>query len=91
MKAGNMDIGGIEAEADREVSIFSQHLRRMHRLVAADAEFLEEVQALISGLSIRKKDHFSRLRSAGVLKGTSTAEARFRCGLYERHFTRMFA
>ncbi len=91
IKAGDRNMDQLEEEADKEVSIFRDHLHRISRLVSQDAGLVEAIRALLSGVEIRDPDVFSRLRSAGILIGTSTGEARFRCGLYERYLRRRFA
>jgi DNA-binding SARP family transcriptional activator len=88
IKALDTDVAYIEAEAGREIGIFSDHLHRVTRLVWQDPQLLQTVRTLIDGSAVRDSIAFSRLRSAGVLAGSSMAEARFRCGLYERHLRR---
>jgi DNA-binding SARP family transcriptional activator len=90
LKAGNADIARIEAEAGREINLFSDHLHRITRLVSQAPEYVQAVQTVLKGIALRDSDAFSKLRAAGVLSGHSTEEARFRCGLYERHLRRLF-
>jgi hypothetical protein len=90
MKALNTDITHIEAESNRVIGIFSDHLHRVGSLVSQDPGLEQAIQTLIAGATIRDNVAFVRLHSAGILKGNSMEDAKFRYGLYKRYFERQF-
>ena len=60
---------------------FSDHLRRLTRLVTADNELRDAVMNVLENRPC-PDESFYRLQSAGVLVGNSGSNARLRCGLY---------
>lgn len=89
MKMRHQGVRYIEAEADSDVGIFENHLANLYRGVTQDAELTNGVRFLLGRAhSSLSKMSFTRLRSAGIVSGTSTTDARFRCRLYELYFNR---
>ncbi len=83
--ARGLDIKGFEAQAGQEEGIFGDHLRRLLRTLEQDGDLADTVRALLRGEAMPTSGNFYRLRSAGVLTGTSEQNARPRCGLYHRY------
>jgi hypothetical protein len=77
-----IDLAAFEARAASEEWIFGDHLRRILVLLARDPLLSEVVRGLLQGRPCPDRQSFYRLRSAGVLIGESSQEARFRCSLY---------
>jgi hypothetical protein len=91
MAAHGLDLKEFEAQADQEEGIFGDHLRRLLRTLEQDAGLADTVRALLRGEALPTPGNFYRLRSAGVLAGTSEQDARPRCGLYRRFLERRLA
>lgn len=68
--------------ADRDEGPFGDHLRRILMGLSRDPALAEVCRQLLRKLPCTDGDAFLRLRSAGVLRGDSMAEAQFRCRLY---------
>lgn len=85
------DLEVLEAAADREDSPFGDHLSRLLISLAQDQELLKELRGFLLSDSALSSSAFYRLRSAGVLSGEISAEARPRCELYARHLKRHLA
>jgi len=83
-----LGIGDFEAEADRDEGLFGDHLRRILITLSQDAGQTEAVQGLLRGRPCPTPESFYRLRSAGLIAGTSAADAGFRCRLYEMYLGR---
>jgi DNA-binding SARP family transcriptional activator len=88
MQTRNLNITAIEAEADRDDGIFGAHLERMLLALQQDAELVQAVRAILRGESCPGPESFYRLRSAGVMAGTSVQNVRPRCRLYAAYLTR---
>jgi hypothetical protein len=82
MAARGMSLAALEARAASEDGIFGEHLRRIVVLLARDPELSDVVRGVLEGRPCPSRESFYRLRSAGVLRGESIGEARFRCPLY---------
>jgi DNA-binding winged helix-turn-helix (wHTH) protein len=74
----------IEAQADHDEGVFGDHLRRMLASLERDSELCEALRGALRGEPGLTAASFYRLRSAGVLAGSSPQEARPRCELYTR-------
>jgi AAA domain-containing protein/TIR domain-containing protein len=83
-----MDLARFEAQADEEDGIYGDHLRRILVLLARDPALCEVVRGVLHGEPCPDADSFYRLRSAGVMVGTSMTDVRPRCRLYESYLTR---
>lgn len=77
-----LDIEQFEELADRDDGIFGDHLRRILILLAKDPALLEIVRGVLCGRPCPTPESFYRLRSAGVVAGTSPADAHPRCEIY---------
>ncbi len=80
-----MTIDAFEAEAVRDEGLFGDHLRRILITVSQDTGLTDVVRGLLQGRPCPTPESFYRLRSAGLILGNSTAEAAFRCRLYEMY------
>ena len=83
-----LTIDAFEAEADRDEGLFGDHLRRILITLSQDAGLTDAVRGLLQGHPCPTPESFYRLRSAGLVAGTSAADARFRCRLYETYLGR---
>jgi len=92
MVTRDMEIGTFEREAARDEGPFGDHLRRMLVLLARDPVLEEALRAVLRGQPCPSTESFYRLRSAGVVLGTSARDARPRCQVYatylEQHLLR---
>ncbi len=91
MVTHNVPISELEARAESEEWIFGEHLRRIPPLLMRENELLDAVRDLLENRPCTSWELFYRLRSAGIVTGDSTLEARFRCPLYERFLKRRLA
>ena len=73
---------GTVAQAHRDEWIFGDHLRRLRALLARDAELCEAVREVLRRRPCPSRESFYRLRSAGIIAGDSSSDARLRCELY---------
>jgi serine/threonine protein kinase len=76
------------AEADRDEGIFGDHLRRMLVMLAKDSELMETVRGMLQGKPSLTVASFYRLRSGGLLRGNSLADAQLRCEIYGTYLKR---
>jgi DNA-binding SARP family transcriptional activator len=65
----------------------ADHLERLRLAVQRDPETLASVKARLTGSPL-SYERFVTLRAAGVARGSSPADARFRCRLYEIYLAR---
>jgi hypothetical protein len=86
--ARRMDIGVFEARAALDEGIFGDHLKRILMLLARDTELMEVVRRNLQGEPCDDPDGFYRLRSAGVMAGTSPLDMRPRCQIYAAYLRR---
>lgn len=77
-----ISLDAFEKEAPRDEGIFGDHLRRILVLLAKDPRLTEVVKGILKGQPCPNPESFYRLRSAGVMSGSSQAEVRPRCQLY---------
>lgn len=87
MATHGLDIAAFEAQADRDEGIFGDHLRRILVLLARDPELMEVVRGVLRRRPCPTAESFYRLRSAGVMIGTSQHDVRPRCQLYESYLS----
>jgi hypothetical protein len=83
----NLDVLSFTELAARTDGPYRDHLEGMLRLLSADDGLRTDLRAVLEGRPCSEIGFF-RLRSAGVVVGDSVEEARPRCGLYARYFTR---
>jgi hypothetical protein len=72
----------LEAVAAREDGPFGDHLRRLAAALEQDKDLSDVVRGLLKNQPCSSQESFYRLRSAGLIAGDSTREARPRCQLY---------
>jgi serine/threonine protein kinase len=82
MATHRKDLSAFEAEADRDEGPYGDHLRRIALLLNQNSVLREAVRAVLAGNPCPSPDSFYKLRSAGVLSGESSQEAKLRCNLY---------
>ncbi len=83
IKTRGISLSTLVEQAGRDVSIFSNHVRRMIVSLAHDTELSSALKAVLQGRACPTVESFYRLRSAGVVKGHSATEASIRCELYK--------
>jgi hypothetical protein len=88
MATQHLDIAALEAQADRDEGIFGDHLRRMLVLLARDPLLTDVVRGILRGEPCATSESFYRLRSAGLMAGTSPSDVRPRCQLYASYLRR---
>src|SRR5262249_45429108 len=81
----------MEATADQDEGIFGDHLRRLLVPLTQDTETLESVRRILRGEAALSPALFHRLRSGGLLSGSSERDFRMRSGLYEHYLRRHLA
>lgn len=84
----NLSLAEFEPQADSDEGIFGDHLRRILVLLARDEELTGIVRGVLRGEPCPTPESFYRLRSAGVMHGTSQADVRPRCRLYASYLKR---
>jgi hypothetical protein len=87
MTAHAMTIDELEAGATDE-GPFGDHLRRILVMLASDKELLAVVKKMVKGEGVPDQASFYRLRSGGVITGSSPQDAHFRCGIYRTYLER---
>jgi hypothetical protein len=88
MTTQKLDIAALEAQADQDEGIFGDHLRRMLVLLARDPALTEVVRGTLRGQPCATSDNFYRLRSAGLMAGTSPSDVHPRCQVYASYLKR---
>jgi hypothetical protein len=78
----------LEAMADTEEGPFSDHLKRFLVLITRTPAVLEAVECALSGRKIVDETLFNRLRAAGLMRGSTASQGRFRCELYRKYLGR---
>ncbi len=81
-------LADFETEAARDEGIFGDHLRRILVLLAKDHGLTDALRAVLKGQACPTPESFYRLRSAGVISGSSQQDARLRCQLYATYLSR---
>jgi hypothetical protein len=84
----NKSLDAFEKEADRDDGVFGDHLRRILVLLAKDANLTEIMRGVLRGEGCPTPESFYRLRSAGVIVGSSQTDVAPRCQLYEAFLKR---
>lgn len=74
--------------ADRDDGPFGDHLHRLVILLRAEPALRDITRGVLDGHRCESADAFYRLRSAGILRGESAEEARFRCPVYASYLRR---
>lgn len=81
-------LAGFMGEAGRDDGVFGDHLRRILVLLAKDPNLTEIMRGVLKGESCPTSESFYRLRSSGLIVGSSQFEAAPRCELYESFLKR---
>jgi hypothetical protein len=77
-----------EELADQDEGVYSDHLRRILVLLAKDPELLAVMHGVLEGQPCPTPESFYRLRSAGLVRGSSQNEVLPRCRLYQQYLKR---
>jgi hypothetical protein len=85
---GNVKFEEFAAQAARDEGIFGDHLRRMLVMLAKDPELMEIVRGMLQGKPCPDVASFYRLRSGGLMRGDSVADAQPRCAIYAGYLKR---
>lgn len=85
MATHHLDFGTFESGADRNEGIFGDLLRRLVLSLKYDPELQNAIRNILDGHPFLELASFFRLRSAGILAGDTTENARLRCLLFERY------
>jgi hypothetical protein len=88
MTGHDLDIVAFEMQADRDEGIFGDHLRRMLVVLARDTELEDVMRDVLKRRPCATPESFYRLRTAGLVIGSSQHDARPRCRLYETYLAR---
>lgn len=88
MRGNGLDIGALEAQADRTAGLFGDHLRRLIIALTPNTELTDIVRAMLRGEPCSSEAAFYRLRSAGVLAGDTLEECQWRCPIYATYLKR---
>ena len=88
MAARGLGIQALQTQADRDEGVYGDHLRRILVLLAQDEKLCEIVRGILRGEACPDETSFYRLRSAGVMTGTSARDVRPRCALYQTYLSR---
>ena len=83
-----MTLAAFEDKAPRDEGIYGDHLRRMLVLLAKDPALTDIVRGILRGQPCPTAESFYRLRSAGIMVGSSQTNVRPRCELYARYLSR---
>lgn len=83
-----LDLATFKGQIEQEDGLFNDHMRRLVILLSKDAALCEVVRGVLRGQPNSSMDNFLRLRSAGVLAGSSIDEMRLRCQLYATYLKR---
>lgn len=80
-KYDGADLVDLEAQAERHEGPFGEHLNRILNLLTQAPALSEAVRGLLQQKPVSDAE-FYRLRSAGILSGDFSREAKMRCHLY---------
>ena len=75
-------------KADKDDGLFGDHLRRILVVLAKDPQLTDVLKGVLAGNGCPDPESFYRLRSAGLIEGTSEQACRPRCELYRRFLQR---
>lgn len=80
--ANGMSLADLERKADDDQGPFGDHLRRMLVMLAKDEAMFEAMREILEGRPCPNEEVFYRLRSGGLLLGSSARSAEIRCDIY---------
>jgi hypothetical protein len=78
----------LEERAPLDEGIYGDHLRRILVLLARDPALTEIVKTILQGQPCPTAESFYRLRSSGIMRGTSQSDVQPRCQLYAIYLSR---
>lgn len=78
----------LEAQATSNDGCFGDHLRRVLLSLLQDANLRAAVQQVLRGTTTLSAESFYGLRSAGLLRGEASDDARLRCRLYAEYLAK---
>ena len=81
----------VEADAENGEGLFATHLERLYRALLQDPELRQALRDNMHKSTAFTTADFYRLRSAGVIAGSSPESARPRCRLYDAFLKRRLA
>lgn len=81
-----LNVSELIAAACNDEGPFDNHLRRYLNLLVRDSNLRHAMQEVISHHKCTSNEAFYKLRSAGLVSGSSAVNARVRCQLYEKYF-----
>jgi hypothetical protein len=87
MARRKITIAVLEEKAPRDDGIYGDHLRRILLLLARDPALTEIVRGILRGQPCPTPESFYRLRSAGLMKGSSQTDVQVRCQLYATYLS----
>jgi hypothetical protein len=87
MARRKITIAALEEKAPRDDGIYGDHLRRILLLLARDPALTEIVRGILRGQPCPTPESFYRLRSAGLMKGSSQTDVQVRCQLYTTYLS----
>lgn len=88
MVARPLSMAELEKLAPSDEGPFADHLKRFLVLLSSNEAALQFLRAMIGGKQNGDVKLFHRLRSAGLLRGETPADATFRCELYAQYLRR---
>jgi len=75
-------------EAGRDEGVYGDHLRRILLSLTQEPTLVTAVKTMLTGQPCPSSELFYRLRTAGLIRGDSAAEAKIRCQVYQEYLTR---
>lgn len=87
MRNRKMNVGEFTEYAQRSDGPYHDHLSQILRLLSADSGLCDDMRAVFAGAPCSEEGFF-RLRSSGLLTGSTPDTAALRCGLYEQYLAR---
>ncbi len=75
-------------EAGRDEGVYGDHLRRMYLSLCQEPLLVDAMRLLLAGSPCPSMEMFYRLRTAGLVQGEGTGDARIRCKVYREYLAR---
>jgi hypothetical protein len=91
IQAQGVEMDAIEADVESGDGLFGSHLERVLQPLLQDAELAQAVRGNLTEGTPYSAASFYRLRSAGVIAGSSPKSSRPRCRLYEEFLKQRLA
>lgn len=88
MQVYSLSLGEFSSLAVNDDGPVADHLKRIVFLLSKDPELAEELKLVLQDKPTTTESSFFRLRSAGVITGSSPSEPRMRCNLYRMFLRR---